>query len=576
MRYLSLFSGCEAATLAWKKLGWTPVGFSEIEPDACAVLAHHYPDVPNLGNVKLITEEQIIVLGHIDLVIFGFPCQDLSIAGKRDGLKGKRSGLFFDAMRVVRWTRARLAMFENVPGLFSSELGEDFAAVVGEMVGIPVDVPKDGWPNSGVFLGPDGLLEYAVLDAQHFGVPQRRRRIFALADFGDWSSRTPILLESESLQGHPAPRREAGEVAPTIPSRSLGCGGLGTDFDCDGGLIESKRRWPVEVAPTLNAHFGDKWGLEDQHALNGAGLFVPDVSHALRADGFDTSEDGTGRGTPLVAVTVAALTTKPYADHESQEDKLIPVAHVDVLPTMQSGTNNPSGHNAISGDCKDQYVVPMAFRACGQEGFIPRPMAPPITATDGGGSGVPTVMTLAVRGRDGVPSLEVREDGIANAVLTPNGGRGGIGVGAVAISANPRGEVRERSVHGSLSATKSGKQFDGVLAPAIGLDEEQNAVVDGFGCLKARREGGGFEGTVMTPAMAVRRLTPVECCRLQGFPDEYFKDVRYRRVLKSGKLSKREYHLADGPIYKMLGNSIAVPCLTWIGQRIEEVLAYGK
>lgn len=524
MRYLSLFSGCEAATLAWKKLGWTPVGFSDIEPAACAVLAHHYPDVPNLGNVKLITEEQIIALGHIDLVIFGFPCQDLSIAGKRDGLKGKRSGLFFDAMRIVRWTRARLALFENVPGLFSSELGEDFASVVGEMVGIPVDVPKDGWPNSGVFLGPEGLLEYAVLDAQHFGVPQRRRRIFALADFGDWSNRSPVLLEPESLQGHPAPRRETGQVAPTIPARSLGGGGLGTDFDCDGGLVSSTGSVP--------------------HCLNAGGMGRQDyetetlIAHSLRADGFDASEDGTGRGTPLVAVTVAALTTKPYADHESQEEKLIPVAHVDVLPTMQSGTNNPSGHNAISGDCKDQYVVPMAFRACGQEGFIPGPMAPPITATDGGGSGVPTVMTLAVRGRDGVPSLEVREDGIANAVLAPNGGRGGIGVGAVAISANQRGEVRERSVHGSLSATKSGKQFDGIMT-----------------------------------GMAVRRLTPVECCRLQGFPDNFFKDVRYRRALKSGKLSKREYRLADGPIYKMLGNSIAVPCLTWIGQRIDESMA---
>lgn len=483
MRYLSLFSGCEAATLAWKGLGWVPVGFSEIDPAACAVLAHHYPDVPNLGNVKLITEEQIVALGPIDLVIFGFPCQDLSVAGKRGGLKGKRSGLFFDAMRVVRWSGARLAMFENVPGLFSSELREDFAAVVGEMVGIPVDVPKDGWPNSGVFLGPDGLLEYAVLDAQHFRVPQRRRRIFALADFGDWPSRPPILLEPESLQGHPAPRREAGEVAPTIPARSLGGGGLGTDFDCDGGLVSSTG----SVAHCLNAGGMGRWDYETETL----------IAHSLRADGFDASEDGTGRGVPLVAVTVAALTTRPYADHESQEDKLVPIAHVDVLPTMQSGTNNPSGHNAISGDCKDQYVVPVAFRASGQEGFTPGPVAPPITSTDGGGAGVPTV----------------------------------------AISANQRGEVRERDVHGSLSATKSGKQFDGIMS-----------------------------------GMAVRRLTPVECCHLQGFPDDYFKHVRYRRTLKSGKLSKREYHLADGPIYKMLGNSIAVPCLTWIGERIQEAL----
>jgi DNA (cytosine-5)-methyltransferase 1 len=211
IRYLSLFSGFGGAELAFAQLGMECVAVCEIDPAACRVLSYRYPSIPNLGDITTITEEQIKSLGKIDLVIFGFPCQDLSVAGKRAGLKDKeggntRSGLFFDAMRVVRWSGARWSVAENVPGLFSSEQGRDFATVVGEMSGVRVDVPDGGWSNSGFLASSEGIVEWAVLDAQFFGVPQRRRRVFALRDSGDWASRPPILLEPESLLGHPAPR----------------------------------------------------------------------------------------------------------------------------------------------------------------------------------------------------------------------------------------------------------------------------------------------------------------------------------------------------------------------------------
>jgi len=482
VRYLSLFSGLEGATLAWHHLGWECVATAEIEPAACAVLADHYPDVPNLGDISKVTEQQIHDLGHIDIVVFGSPCQDVSIAGKREGMEGSRSGLFFTAMRVVRWSGARFALWENVPGVFSDHQGRGFASVVGEMAGIHVDVPKSGWRNSGFLLGTDALVEWAVLDAQFFGVPQRRRRVFALRDSGDWASRPPILLESESLQGHPAPRRESGQVAPTIPARSLGGGGLGSDFDCDGGAIEvcmstgqgsaeigigigttlnCNHESPIITAPLKQNPYADN---ESRDSLL--------VTHSLSADGFDASEDGTGRGTPFVP---------------------------------------------ISFDCKSS----------GRNGFGIGKQSPTLRSmgrkdTHQNAGGQVAVMTLAIRGRDGEPSLEVRDDGTANAVLTPNGGRAGIGVGAV----------------------------------AIGIDEEQNATLDGMGCLKARREGGGFEGTVMTPTMAVRRLTPRECERLQGVPDDY------TLVERNGKA------MADGPRYKMLGNGFAVPVVRWIGERL--------
>jgi site-specific DNA-cytosine methylase len=262
VRYLSLFSGIEACTQAWHPLGWLPVAFAEIEPFPCAVLAHHYPDVPNLGSVTDITDEQIKALGPIDLVVGGSPCQDLSVAGKRAGFDGERSSLFFEQMRIFHAARrlcgARWLLWENVPGAFSSNWGADFAAVVGEMAGCEFGVPRNGWKSAGVAVGPNGLCEWRVLDAQYFGLAQRRRRVFALLDTGDWHSRQPVLLEPESLRGDSTPSREAGEVAA---------------------------RWPADCAPTLNAAFGSKQGLEDQHALGGAGLFVPDIVGALTAKG---------------------------------------------------------------------------------------------------------------------------------------------------------------------------------------------------------------------------------------------------------------------------------------------------
>ncbi len=226
IRYLSLFSGMEAAHLAWAPLGWECVGVAEIEPAACALLAHRLPHVPNLGSVTEITDEQVAVLGHIDVVIGGSPCQDLSVAGKRAGLAGARSGLFHEQLRIFDAARtfcgARWLVWENVPGAFSSNQGRDFAVVVGALAGCELDVPTDGWGSEGVALGDNGLVEWSVLDAQWFGVAQRRRRVFAVLDTGDWAGRPPVLLEPDSLRGDSAPRREAGEGVAGTLTRSAG------------------------------------------------------------------------------------------------------------------------------------------------------------------------------------------------------------------------------------------------------------------------------------------------------------------------------------------------------------------
>ncbi len=238
MRYLSLCSGIEAATVAWAPLGWTPVAFADNDHYCRAFLEHTYPTVPNLGDLATITDEVLETLGPVDIIVGGTPCQDLSIAGQRKGLKGSRSALFFEYVRIVHATRrlcgARFALWENVPGALSNQRGRDFAVVVSELAGHRFEPPNDGWGNEGLALGSRGLVEWGVLDAQWFGLAQRRERLFALVDFGNWQGRAPVLLEPEGLRGDSPPSRApgsrtAGTLTPSALGGSSACGGDGRD-----------------------------------------------------------------------------------------------------------------------------------------------------------------------------------------------------------------------------------------------------------------------------------------------------------------------------------------------------------
>ena len=301
MRYLSLFSGIEAASVAWEPLGWQPVAFSEIEPFPCAVLAHHWPHVPNLGDVTKIEMRDIKKLGPIDIVIFGSPCQDLSVAGKRKGLAGERSGLFGSAMRIVRWARKhnglRFALWENVPGAFSTNSGRDFSAVVREMSGADIGVPSGGWQNCGVALGREGQTEWSVLDAQFFGVPQRRRRIFALSDFGNWRDRPPILFERDSLRGNPAPRRKEGEEFASTAERST----VYENHPNDSRVTE------VNIGPTVTQRFGTGGGNVPLVASHDpAATLQTTCDDYSRADGFN-----------MIATYRKSRRAQSTTDHES-------------------------------------------------------------------------------------------------------------------------------------------------------------------------------------------------------------------------------------------------------------------
>lgn len=414
MNYISVCSGIEAATCAWHPLGWTPVAFSEIEPFPCAVLAHHYPSVPNWGDM---TKFQEWPDAAVDLLVGGTPCQSFSVAGHRKGLADPRGNLMLTYLAIAARYRPRWLVWENVPGVLSSNGGRDFGSLLGGLAELGYG------------------FAYRVLDAQFFGVPQRRRRVFVVGCAGDWRRAAAVLFERHSLSGDPAPRRQTREdvalpvttrvdrggahreahgnnlIAPTLPARTRGGGGLGTDFDYDGGLIT----YAPEVSLCLNAGGMGRIDSESESM----------IAHSLRADGFDASEDGTGRGSPLV---VAFDTTQ---------------------------------------------ITSVANRSSPKPGDACHPLA----------------------------------------------------------------------AHAH--------------APAIAFDARQSDVLQ-YGDLSGPLDTDGHSVSVGV-GVGVRRLMPVECARLQGFPDDYL-EVPYR-----GKPA------ADGPKYKALGNSMAVPCMAYIGQRIAAV-----
>lgn len=408
MRYLSLCSGIEAASVAWHPLGWRAVAFSEIDPFPCAVLAHHYPDVPNLGDMTRFEEWPD---ADFDVLVGGTPCQSFSVAGLRGGLADPRGNLMLTFGAIARRYRPEWLVWENVPGVLSSNGGRDF----------------------GTFLGMLGELGYGfayrVLDAKFFGVAQRRRRVFVVANARDWRRAAAVLFERASLRGDPAPSREARKD-------TSGSTGDGVARCITTG--ESKRQdWETcnfvaGVAPTLQAG-GNSTGGDRPPGTTVDTCDSLVVTHSLRAEGFDAGEGGTGRGTQIVPVAfdTTQITSKANRSNPQPGDACHPLA---------AGAHAPA--------------IAFAHQAGGKQ------------TTCGYDAEVGTAPTLA---------------------------------------------------HGQTPAVHHG--------------------------------------------MAVRRLTPTECARLQGFQDSYL-DITYR-----GKPA------ADGPKYRALGNSMAVPCMAWIGRRIEAVSA---
>lgn len=532
MRYLSVCSSIEAVSVAWGPLGWQPAMFAEIDP-FCAWLLRsrhgasrpmHMPSpndaptrkeskrraaairnvvalptdgpIPNAGDFTRIGADDV---GTIDLLAGGTPCQSFSIAGKRAGLDDPRGNLTIEFARLAGRLRPVWLVWENVPGVLSIDDGRTFGAFLGMLVELGYGIA------------------YRVLDAQHFGVPQRRRRVFVVGHLGNWRAAAAVLLEHHGLSGYPPPRREARQdVAPTLSARAHGGGGPGSYFDIDGGLI-----------PRTG---------EISHCLNAGGMGRQDyetetmIAHGLSADGFDASEDGTGRGTPLVPIAICTAHTQSNGSGFSD----------DIAHTLEMGgsaqavafVQNSRDEIRLHGGDGATIGALAAQSGAKQQCYVA------FSAKDDGADTASVAPTLRSTGHD---------------ASRPNGG----GPVAVAFTQNQSGDVLSGEVMQSLgtNANSTGRNAANV---AVTWSGELTASTDVAGTLQRGGEGGRIDGG-MTPLMAVRRLTPRECERLQGFPDDYTR-VEYR-----GKLA------SDGPRYKALGNSMAVPVMRWLGERIAAV-----
>lgn len=425
MKYVSVCSGIEAASMAWEPLGWEPVAFSEIEPFPAAVLKHHWPKVPNLGDMTK-HEQWTIPSGSVDLLVGGTPCQSFSVAGLRQGLKDPRGNLMLTYLAIAERIKPRWLVWENVPGVLSSNGGKDF----------------------GSFLGALGELgyewAYRVLDAQWFGVAQRRRRVFVVAHLGEGNLAAKVLFESESVRRDTPSSREAGERVATDVEEGVG----GSD------IIQSYWNNPSAPSDTLLAR--DYKGIGNQDLTSGR-LLVPTIpihDQATRNAGKrGDKQDGKGNGLGVGKPGDPAPTLTKGDKHA-------------VLYENHPNDSRVTGPHDIAPSCVSRYGT--------------------------GGGNVPLVQE------------------------------------AVAVDCYNK-TINEKSQAISSSASDI-NHTGGVINP---IDR-----------------------------MAVRRLTPKECERLQGFPDDHTL-IPWR--------NKPADQCPDGPRYKALGNSMAVPCMVWIGKRIDAV-----
>lgn len=500
INYGSVCSGIEAASVAWDGLGWKAAWFAEIEKFPAAVLAHHYPDVPNLGDMTKIAAG--VRAGSIlapAVMVGGTPCQAFSIAGLRKSLDDPRGQLTLayvdlanaiDEKRVSNGEPPAVHLWENVPGSLSTDdnaFGYFLAGMAGEDEAFePGPRPEQGkngpgwrwkksdgkhvakWPKSGCVIGRQRKLAWRLLDAQYFGVAQRRRRVFVVSSARNDVDPAEVLLEFDGVRRDSPPRRETGQAVAPLTANGSGVGGPDFSHAAAGHLISAfgggNCSGALNVAACLTAK-GQRNDFDvETFAVQSA---TGEVSHTLTAEGHDASEDGTGRGTPTVAYGFQTRIAR-----NGRGDM------ADVCHTL----------SAESGETGKGDAAPCVARC----------------------------------------------------------------VEHAAFAENTRGELRLFNGDG---------QITGALSAGGG------------------KPGQGFPSVVSH--CEVRRLTPKECERLQGFPDGWTlipekkrnilaaDELAYLRLMHPDMPEEEAHRLAaDGPRYKAIGNSMPVPVMRWIGNRI--------
>ncbi|HNL80990.1 MAG TPA: DNA cytosine methyltransferase [Agitococcus sp.] len=530
MKYGSVCSGIESATVAWHSLGWTPSWFAEIEPFPCSVLAHHYPDVPNLGDMTKIKKS--ILHGRVeapDVLVGGTPCQAFSVAGLRNGLDDQRGQLTLEFVRLanaIDFIRAKrkqqpsIIVWENVPGVLSSK-DNAFGCFLAGLVGESSELQPAGnkWTNAGCVFGPERAVAWRVLDAQYFGLAQRRRRVFVVASARKDINCTKILFEFDSVRRDIAPSREPKQnVAATIEASLGRSRGAGTPI---GGLW-----WTgADVADTLTCSSNNQ-RMPDKNKIQAV------ITLACRQLSLGVN---TNLASPLMATDYKE--PQVVCVHGTQD----PCTTENVAHTL--GCNNGQ-ENAL--------VYPINTMTC--QGRPSDDLNPRM----GLGIGQET---------DPCPTLtKAHSHAVAYAFdsLSSNSMK----------SSNPHSGCRKTEIAKTLDTT--------VPCPSknqggIGVLQNNSEIAYGIpGNWIGRKPENGGNATepplelspcltvadvhAVSSLMQVRRLTPKECERLQGFPDDYTLVQHNKKIA------------TDSPRYKALGNSMAVPVMHWIGQRIQQHL----
>ncbi len=453
MKYGSVCSGIEAASKAWEPLGWKPAWFSEIEPFPSAVLANHWPEVTNLGDMTKIAEA--VRDGEVeapDVLVGGTPCQAFSVAGLREGLSDDRGQLTLsyvelanaiDAKRRERGVPESIIVWENVPGVLSSK-DNAFGCFLAGLAGESSELQPAGgkWTHAGCVSGPERIIAWRVLDAQFFGVAQRRRRVFVVASARKGFDPAAVLFELDSVRRDSAPRRETQKAVAALTARGVGTCGADDNQAQAGHLIAfggGNNAGHIEVATACTAH-------------------------GIRLD-FDT---------------------ETFAVHGTQD----PDTNCELAHTL--GRNNGQENACIAFSYKD--------------------------------NGADATSDLSPTIRAGNHDISHANSGQPPAI-------------AMTYTAPAIGHFKADNISSTL--TKSAGQGNG---------ETQN-------------------GAFVLKNMDVRRLTPIECERLQGFPDNH---------TMIGWRGKDATECPDGPRYKAIGNSMAVPVMRWIGERITTALPAEK
>ncbi|MDG9954488.1 phage N-6-adenine-methyltransferase [Enterobacter roggenkampii] len=472
MKYGSVCSGIEAASKAWEPLGWKPAWFSEIEPFPSAVLAHHWPEVTNLGDMTKIADA--VRTGDVeapDVLVGGTPCQAFSIAGLREGLSDDRGQLTLsyvelanaiDAKRRERGEPEAVIVWENVPGVLSSK-DNAFGCFLAGLAGESSELQPAGgkWTHAGCVSGPERFIAWRVLDAQFFGVAQRRRRVFVVASARKGFDPAAVLFELDSVRRDSAPRRESQpEIARDAGERTK----VGSHWDN-----------PANPHPTLNQSNnigGIGASNQELFSQRGSGLVSDsycDVSRTLLAKENDsTAED-----------------LETYVVHGTQD----PDINRELAHTL--GRNNGQENACIAFSYKD--------------------------------NGADATSDLSPTVRAGNHDKSHANSGQPPAIC-----------------------IQHASIGRHDAAGPQGKGYQEDVA--FTQDSRSSADVVQYG-------------------MQVRRLTPIECERLQGFPDNH---------TLIGWRGKDAAECPDGPRYKAIGNSMAVPVMRWIGERIAAALPAEK